>query len=327
MAFTITETTFGALPALAIEGDDARVVLTLRGATVISWTHRGVKLIDGYANQAEFTEQAGMRSALMIPFSNRILGGRYRFDGTEYDLNEGDPTRAGETVMHGMLRQSDFSISGIVAAESSAIVHLVNRALRPGAFAGYPFSVDVSIDITVTADTIEFMVAGTNVGEAAAPFGSGWHPYFTIGAAPISQLVVSIPAETRIVPDAELIPLEGDAAFEPVSGDWDFRAPRALGDQVLDMAYGDLIVSPDGLAHTTMTDPASGRSIDAWQERGVMHVFTAHTVPRPRGSFAMESVEFMTNSYRRPDRAADIRLEPGQRRSFRFGATTALETR
>ena len=110
-----------------------------------------------------------------------------------------------------------------------------------------------------------------------------------------------------------------------MSGDWDFRAPRALGDQVLDMAYGDLIVSPDGLAHTTMTDPASGRSIDAWQERGIMHVFTADTVPRPRGSFAMESVEFMTNSYRRPDRRRHPpRTGPATQLPVR--ATTALDT-
>ncbi|CAN5613369.1 aldose 1-epimerase [soil metagenome] len=326
MAFTISETTFGTLPALAIEGDGARVVLTLRGATVISWAVDGVELIDGYADELEFADQAGMRSAMMIPFSNRIPGGRYIFDGTHYDLNEWDAAAAGETVLHGMLRLSDFVITGIDAGASSAMVHLISRALRPGAYPGYPFAVDVTIDLTVTADTLEFVVAGTNVGDSAAPFGIGWHPYFTIADAPIETLMVQIPASTHIVVDPDLIPLEGDAAFEPVSGDYDWRTPRPIGDRVLDGALDDLSPAPDGLAHSTVTDPASGRRIDAWQDRGLMHIFTADTVTRPRGSFAMESVEFMTNAFGRPDRAANIRLEPGQRRSFRFGATTTLES-
>ena len=53
----------------------------------------------------------------------------------------------------------------------------------------------------------------------------------------------------------------------------------------------------------------------------LMHVFTADTVTRPRESFAMESVEVMTNAVGRPDQADAIRLEPGQRRTFRFGVT------
>lgn len=326
MAFTITETTFGRLPALRIEGDGASVCVALRGVTVLSWVVDGVELIDGYADETEFREQAGMRSAMMIPFSNRIESGRYVFDGTEIDFHEGDAAHAGETVMHGHLRLADFAITGTVLGASSAIVHFASRALRPGAYPGYPFSVDVTIDLTVTATGLEFVVAGTNVGSTAAPFASGWHPYFTIGATPIEKLVVTIPADTRIVPDPQLIPLEGEAAFEPVAGEWDYRAPRLLDDAVLDVAYTDLIRSADGLVHSTMSDPATGRTIDVWQERGLMHVFTADTVTRPRGSFAMESVEVMTNSVNRPDQAAAIRLEPGARRSFRFGVTTTLES-
>lgn len=325
MAFTITETTFGRIPALAIEGDGARVVVALRGVTVLSWTVDGVELIDGYADEFEFADQAGMRSAMMIPYSNRVRGGAYSFDGAEIDFHEGDPEHAGETVLHGILRLVDFAITGVTPNGSSALVHFSSRALRPGAFPGYPFSVDVTIDLTVTATGLEFVVAGTNVGSVAAPFASGWHPYFTIGAAPLGELIVSIPGDTRIVPDADLIPLDGDAAFEPVSGEWDYRAPRAIGDAVLDVAYTDLIAGPDGLAHTTVTDPASGRTIDVWQERGLMHVFTADTVTRPRASFAAEPVEVMTNSLNRADQAAAIRLEPGERRSFRFGVTTTLE--
>lgn len=326
MPFTISETTFGSLPALAIEGDGARAVVALRGATLISWTVDGVELIDGYADEKEFSDQAGMRSALMIPFSNRIRDGRYSFDGRDIDFHDFDPEHAGETVLHGLLRTVDFAISGVTPNGSSAIVHFFTRALRPGAFAGYPFSIDVTVDMTFTGSSIEITVAGTNVGDTAAPFASGWHPYFTIGDAPIDGLIVRVPASQRVVPDTDLIPLVGAAAFAQVEGDFDLRVPRALDGLVLDVAYSELELGADGRAHTTLADPATGRTIDVWQERGLMHVFTADTVTRPRGSFAMESVEVMTNSVNRPDQADAIRLEPRQRRTFRFGVTTTQES-
>ena len=217
MAFTITETAFGSHPALSIEGGAVRVVVSLRGVTVLSWNVDGVELIDGYADEVEFADQAGMRSAMMIPFSNRVRHGRYTFESIEHDLNEGDPEHSGETALHGILRSVDFTISETTVEESSAIVRFVSRALRPGAFPGYPFSVDVAINLTVTDRGLEFVATGSNTGDIAAPFATGWHPYFTIGTAPIEELVVSIPAETRIVPDDALIPLGGDAAREPLT--------------------------------------------------------------------------------------------------------------
>ncbi len=327
MTFMVTETNFGAYPALEITGATTRVVLTHCGATVLSWTVDGVELIDGYADHSELATQAGMRSAMMIPFSNRIRHGRYRFDGADHDLNGTEAEQAGQTVLHGMLRLAEFSVEAIEAEENFAIVRLNSTALRPGSFAGYPFAVDVSIELTVTDSTLDFLVTGTNVGTVAAPYASGWHPYFTIGDAPIERLIVRIPATTHVVVGADLIPIDGAAAFEPVAGNFDWREARPIGDVVLDGAFEGLVIEADGFSHSTMTDPVSGRTIDAWQERGLMHIFTSDTVTRPRRSFAMESVEFMTNAFARDDHAARIRLEPSQRRSFRFGATTTLETR
>lgn len=322
----VSETTFGALPALAVEVGSTRAVVTHRGATLISWTVDGVELIDGYADEMEFAAQAGMRSAIMVPFSNRVANGHYSFDGREIDFHEGGPARSGELVLHGLLRTADFTVAPITHTDSDVTIRFESRALRPGTFAGYPFSVDVAIDMTFSDCTIAIAITGSNVGDIAAPFASGWHPYFRIGDALLDELIVRVPAATRVVPDADLIPLDGLAAFQPVSGALDLREPRAINGLELDAAFLDLEEGADGLAHTTLTDPASGRTIDAWQERGLMHVFTADGVPRPRASFAMEAVEVMTNAVNRADQAEAIRLEPQQQRTFRFGVTTTLET-
>jgi len=228
--------------------------------------------------------------------------------------------------MHGLVRLADFTITGIACDDASATVRLTSDALARGGLAGYPFEVGLDIDLTVTASGLDFTVTGANLGHTAAPFAAGWHPYFTIGEAPIENLVVTIPAMTRIVSDTSLIPLVGRAAFETTSGEHDYRSSRVLGHATLDLAFSDLARDHNGMSHSTMTDPASGRTIDVWQERGLMHVFTADTVSRPRKSFAMEPVEVMTNAMNRPDQAETIKLDPGARRSFRFGATTTLET-
>ncbi len=326
MPFTISETTFGSLSALAIEGDGMRALVTRRGATLIEWAVDGVELVDGYVDEQEFADQAGMRSAIMAPFSNRIRSGRYAFEGRQIDFHDEAPEQSRGTVLHGLLRTVDFEVAVETTGESSATVRFETTALRPGAFPGYPFSVDVAVEMTFHSLGIDVVIEATNVGDTVAPFASGWHPYFRIGDARLDDLVVRVPAATRVVPDADLIPLDGSAAFAPVVGSFDLREAQAINGTKLDVAYLDLEFGADGRAHTTLTDPDSGRSIDAWQESGLMHVFTADGVTRPRTSLAMESVEVMTNALNRPDQAKAIRLEPRQHRAFRFGITTTLET-
>jgi len=316
VTFTLTKTTFGGFSTLTVKGAGARAEIAEFGATLLSWSVGGVELIDGYATPSELQDQAGVRSGIMVPFSNRIPAGRYRFDGRDFDYETG-----GEAVMHGMLREVEFEVIGVETDEGSASVHFTTSELRPGRYAGYPFAVDVAVDVTITARGVEFAITGTNVGDEAAPFGSGWHPYFRIGANPIEQLDLVIPARTRIVPGLGLIPLEGTEAFVPVEGEWDFTHARPIGDQVIDMAFFDLETGDDGLVHTTLSDGTT--ILDVWQERGGMHVFTADTVPRPRKSFAMEPIEFVTNAANRPDQAQAIRLEPGASRTFRFGAAAS----
>jgi aldose 1-epimerase len=287
------------------------------GATLLRWTVNGVDLIAGYESPQELANQDGVRSGMMVPFSNRIPAGKYTFDGRHSSYDS-----AGETVMHGVVREVDFDVDSVQTGEASANIRLTTTALSAGLFPGYPFAVDVSIDVTVTPGGLEFVITGSNVGEVAAPFGSGWHPYFTIGDTPIEQLLLSVPADTRIVSGPDLIPRDGELAYAPATGEWSFAQPRAIGQQEINTAFFGLRPEADGLIHSRLTDGSA--TIDVWQERGGMHVFTADGITRPRQSVAMESVEFMTNAVNRSDQAHAIRLEPGASRSFRFGASASF---
>jgi len=61
---------------------------------------------------------------------------------------------------------------------------------------------------------------------------------------------------------------------------------------------------------------------------GLVHVFTGDTLARDRrASVAIEPVEVLTDAFNRADCATAIRLEPGERRAFRFGVEVSAPRR
>jgi aldose 1-epimerase len=131
-----------------------------------------------------------------------------------------------------------------------------------------------------------------------------------------------VPASTVIRTGGDLIPFPGDTAYASVNDNphLDFRRSAAVGNAELDTSFTDLEFGPDGVARTVLSDPRSGGSLSVWQERGLMHVFTADLLRRDRrGALALEPVEAMTNSFNRAEAEQAITLQPAQTRSFRCG--------
>ncbi|WP_426323198.1 aldose 1-epimerase [Microbacterium sp. E-13] len=318
------------LTAFVVESDDGAVVARISpvGATLLSWRasdgSASYDLVDGYQDAAELTEQAGVRNAVMAPFTNRVRDARYGFDGEEHDLTA-SATGSPPLLLHGMFRTRRFAPVESIATADSFMLRLRNQQLvEPVAdpMPGYPFAVGLDVVYVLRRDSIAMDIIATNHGESAAPVTLGWHPYFTLGA-PVDQLVLHVDAAARVATDDALIPLDGDAGIVELSdGDaLDFRHPRQVGSAVIDTCFTGLATASDGLHHTFIQNPATGVGLDVWQERGSMHVYTADHLERgPRASIALEPVEALTNAFNRRDQADLVRLQPGQARAFRFGA-------
>lgn len=332
MAFEVHEDRFGGLETLRLSDPDsgAAAMITRRGATLLSW-HPAVPgipaagVIDGYLDDAEFAAQAGVRSGVMAPFSNRIRGGRYSFDGERHDLLPGVPEPE-RLVYHGFLRLLDCDVADVRADGESARVRLASAAVRPGAFDGYPFAVDLEVEYALTARGLSLGITGHNVGDRAAPYGCGWHPYFRLGSGPVDGLELHVPARTAVRTDDSLIPLDGQGAFQPIADDEraTFERPRPVGTAVVDAAYTDLVPDADGVTRTVLRDPGTGSTLTVWQRAGLMHVFTGDTLDRDRrASIALEPVQLMTDAFNRPDCADALALAPGARRDFVCGVDVA----
>lgn len=296
-----------------LRAGDAALEVALLGATPLRWLvpHAGgtADLLDGYRDEAELAGQDGVRNGIMAPFCNRVADARYTFDGVEHDLAPGARDR---TVYHGLVRTLPFAVVGRTGPGPAATLHLRCTALADGRAAGYPFAVVVDVTYTLGPTTLGVEIAGHNVGDVAAPYASGWHPYLRLPGVPrVDALDLEVPAEVAVQTDAALVPLPGPAAFRD-----DARpAWRPLGAAVLDAAFTGL----DTSRPTVVRDPATGTRLTLRQDRGLVHVFTGDTLARDRRtSLAVEPVEVMTDAFNRPDCAAAIRLEPDERRVFRF---------
>ena len=84
-----------------IASGDYLAVATELGAGLRELRHRGRPLITGYQPDELPPGGAGQ---LLLPWPNRIDGGRYRVAGTEYQLDLSEP--AAQNAIHGLARWS-----------------------------------------------------------------------------------------------------------------------------------------------------------------------------------------------------------------------------
>jgi aldose 1-epimerase len=196
----------------------------------------------------------------MVPFAGRVGDARYRFDGREYDLQPG-AEGAARGIMHGFVRDVDFTIADLVADGSSASATLATSAIRPRS--GYPFSIDLAVRFTLGAGGLGLTATMHNVGDHAAPCFFGWHPYFRVSDGKVDEWLLEIPASTLICTDSRMIALPGKAAFLPLdyAPAFDFRRARLIADSVLDTGYVDLEPHPDGRICSRVTNPDDGFSV------------------------------------------------------------------
>ncbi len=295
--------------------------LSLRGATLTTVdyspkTGLTFRLLDGYADPNEQATQDGVRNGILAPFTNRIADGRYRFNSTEHDLLPGKNDRL---IYHGLVREQLFTIDSIDATRDDLTVSLSCHLCDAP---GYPFTIDIEVRYVFRTAGIDITITGHNLGTSAAPYASGWHPYFRLPGL-LETWELTIPAQTWIRASSDLIPLAGPDAFASITPDSAMNFDHVpIGDAVLDVCLADLVFSSSGRIETSLHDPESGHLLTIWQSRGYMHVFTGDTLARGRrASIALEPVEALTNAFNRSDMIDAITLQPGTRREFEFGFT------
>ena len=116
-------------------------------------------MLDGYGVDEECTSGRGQ---VLIPWPNRIEDGTYEFDGERHQLPLTEPEH--RNAIHGLVR-------GPWTVAEQGPARADDHALEPQP--GYPFSLALELEYSLSDDGLRVQTTATNVGGKAAPYGSG----------------------------------------------------------------------------------------------------------------------------------------------------------
>ncbi len=223
------------------------------------------------------------RGALLAPWPNRVVDGRYRFDGEDLQLDLSEPERG--HAIHGLVCWERFDATQDSASQVTLTHRLVPRE-------GYPFAVDLRVRYDL-GDGLTCTVTARNAGRRPAPYGTAPHPYLHGGPGRVDTWTLHAPAEEvlEVTPD-RLVP----TGLRRVEGTpFDFRTPRRVDAVELDHAYTRLAPRSDGLAAVTVTGPEGTGAEISW-DPAVLPWVQLHTadLPDPAQSRRGMAVEPMT---------------------------------
>ena len=278
-----------------VHGDQQAVVVEVGGG-LRTYSAAGRELLDGYAADAQIPSGRGQ---VLIPWPNRLEDGAYEFAGRQHQLPINElPAR---NAIHGLVRWAAWSVA---EREPSRVVLEHMQHPRPG----YPFSLALAIEYALSDQGLTVTTTATNVGPDACPFGSGMHPYLTVGTATVDSVVLTAPARTVLSSDERGLPMGRSA----VAGtELDFTQPRPIGATRLDHCFTDL-EREDAVARVVLRSPGDGAGLTLWLDDtyGYVMLFTGDPLPDvDRRSLAVEPMTCPPNAFRSGEDL--IRLEPG----------------
>ncbi|MHA3684820.1 aldose epimerase family protein [Leucobacter sp. HY1908] len=233
-------------------GDYATEVLAT-GATLSRLTHGGRDLIA----PADAPHSPGFAGALLAPWPNRVVDGRYLFAGEVRELPINEQGR--HHAIHGLAHALTFT----PAKPHTANTLELTATLEPTP--GYPWQLRLTAHFTLGDDGLRYGVTAENLSPEPAPYGAATHPYLIAGEGPVDtwSLELEVASRLEVAPD-RLIPQR----LAPWAG---FAAP--LGTSRIDHAFTGIAWGDDAgsagessaghrTARARVTAPAPGNSND-----------------------------------------------------------------
>lgn len=234
----------------ALRAGDYEAVIASVGASLRSLTYEGRDLTVPFdADEV----RPSYRGATLAPWPNRIVDGKFTFDGVERQVALTEPAR--HHALHGLAGWLDFE-----AIDKSPSHVTLAAVITPQT--GYPWRIVVTTTFSLDADGLTQTVTATNESPDAAPWGTGPHPYLVAGAGHVDDWTLELPADEvlAVTPD-RLSPI----GLRPVDADdaerFDFRAARRIGTVEIDHAYTALTRDAGGFATVRLMD-AGGRGVE-----------------------------------------------------------------
>lgn len=282
-----------------ISADGYRAVVSSVGASLRVLEHEGRPLVSSFP---EDSLRPGYRGAVLVPWPNRVVDGRYELEGQEHRLALTEPARG--HALHGLGTWADWET---VDRSESSVTLGVTIPPQPG----YPFRVRSEVTYALSGDGLRWSVRSTNLGTGLAPYGTGPHPYLVAGPELVDEWTVTIPAARVLTVTERLAPLGLADVATYDDGRLDFRRPRVLGDTFIDHAFTGCESDAAGRSRVEVRSP-SGTGVEMeWD--GASPWLQVHTPDGPgdlwRTGLAVEPMTCPPDAFN--SRQDVVWLEPG----------------
>ena len=250
---------------------------------------------------------------LLAPWSNRVRGGRFRFEGREHAMR---PDWPDGTAIHGLVKDKPWRI-----LDRSPVSVRLGFDSRDHAPSGYPaaFSCAARYELEGAVFRASLAVTIDEEAEAPAPVGLGFHPFF--------------PRRLWDEQDEVVVACRafGEGAPRGLRGRYPCEGMLPVGEAVRDDVVGRLCAGlplGDGFLDDVFAGSPDGAQIE-WPSSGVRAVFTCspgleHTViyagldtsGKPLPFFCVEPVSMVNDGFNLLERGWEetgVRvLEPGE---------------
>ena len=155
----------------------------------------------------------------LVPFSNRIAGARFDWQGKAITLPRNQP---GEShALHGLGWQRPWQV--MAQAPSRAVLELTHAG-----GADWPWPFVARQEIVLTPDALVLTLSARNLTAQAVPLAIGHHPYFARAGAILQMTAAQVwLADPNNLPDHAVPPADA----------LDFSQPAPVADRAVDNCY------------------------------------------------------------------------------------------
>ncbi len=221
----------------------------------------------------------------LVPWPNRLRGGRYRFDGVKLQLPLTEPAK--RNASHGLGRWTRWLAS---AHEPSSVTMVLDVVPQPG----YPFEVRVEVTYALLEEFgLSVTASAHNHGVGRAPFGAGFHPYLATRGHRLDDVTLRLPARDRLVSDESAVPV-GEQSVTKTP--YDFRRGKRLRTVRLDDGFTGLHLE-QGRGTASVLTKSGGAQLWFDATFGYLQVYTADSVADDVPGVAVEPMTCAADAF------------------------------
>jgi aldose 1-epimerase len=253
-----------------------------------------------------YSDSGQCSSYVLIPYSNRLKDGKFRFRGKEYAVS---PSPAFGIAIHGFARDLPWRVEHAAATQLVA-----GFDWRSDGRPEWPFAFSSRIEIELDGRTLRTTTRLRNESKQPFPAGFGHHPYFQRvleGADDGAQ--VEIPCSRYYLAD-KCIPSAAAVAIDPRL---DFRKSRSLDRPDL---IDDCLTGRERGKPVRIRYPRSRVNVEMTADEVFSHV--VFYVPPGKTFFAVEPVTNANDGFNLFERGIEgtgvFVLQPGEEKSGTF---------